>query len=113
MKKLELEQALNDLKAITTIANKQDYNTSTGINRLVNSVSNVLNTEYKRLDEDKIDITCPRMFVDFPDVEINITAIKLNMVEKMNEKLKEFVMRDYKIIDFGLEENYFYIKYTM
>ena len=119
MKKEELENIMTNLKSITNIASKQDYNTSTAINKLVNQINPIIKAEYDRLDKDKVEINCPKILIF-----TNRDALKIKMLvqDYMNDKLKELVIGGYKIIDYGkldeeiMDDNtrtlYFYIKYT-
>lgn len=119
MKKVELEDIMRNLKEISNVSSRQDYNTSTAINKLINQINPIIKAEYDRLDKDKVDINCPKILIF-----TNRDALKIKMLvqDYMNDKLKELVIGGYKIIDYGkldeeiMDDNtrtlYFYIKYT-
>lgn len=127
MKKLELEEIMNNLKEISNVASRQDYNTSTAINKLINSITPHIKTEYERLNADKVELNCPRIFMDELDVEhldlgqdiYNPESYVVSCImNNMNEKLAELVSEGHIIIDYGIETSIngsgllYYIKYT-
>ena len=82
------------------ISNQQNFNISSAINKHLVKVSNLLHKEYNRLDADKIDINCPRLLLIVGPDFVNKEQKALS--EVLNEKMKELVLSDNKIIDFGL-----------
>ena len=49
MKKVELEDIMRNLKEISNVSSRQDYNTSTAINKLINQINPIIKAEYDRL----------------------------------------------------------------
>ena len=60
MKKIEIENIINNLTELKKFSNNLDYNTSVVINKTINNIIPVLNKEYQRMDDEKITINCPR-----------------------------------------------------
>lgn len=114
MKKLEVEEMLKTCENIRNISNKQNYNISTAINQQLNKIINKLKEEYNRMDADKITINCPAIIlIKASDLQYQ----EMSLSDYMNNKMKELVMNNYKIIDFGIssvDNNliYAFIKYT-
>lgn len=111
MKKNDVELVINTLKDIKCITDKLDFKTSSHINQLLIKIMPIMENEVKRLDDNNIEITCPKLLIlDEESVEVGQT-----MAECINIKLTELVQNGFKIIDFGMYdiENYVgYIKYT-
>lgn len=114
MKKSDIEDMLKYCEAIKEISNKQNYNVSTAINQNLVRVTKKLKEEFDRMNNDKLVINCPSIIL------IKASDLKyqeMSLSDYMNNKMKELVMNDYKIIDFGIsnvEDNFIYafIKYT-
>ena len=114
MRKTDIDDMLKACETIKDISNKQNYNVSSVINQNLVKVTNKLKEEFDKMDKDKLVINCPSIIL--------IKAVDLkykddNLSDYMNNKMKELVMNDYKIIDFGIshvEDNciYAFIKYT-
>lgn len=110
MKKQELEQAINDLKGIKEVSDKQDYLVSSAINVKYNAVLNVLDKELRRMSTEKVEVNCPKILL----LEHNQKG-KTTFTDSINSKLQELVLADYKIIDYGVFDSnpeMAFIKYT-
>lgn len=113
MKKVELETAIDALKDLKLISDRLNYNESVAINTKLMLALPVLEKELTRLEAEKIDIACPQLIV----LGVKDVNTKQTLSDFVNEKLKELVLADYKIIDYGLYSNntsdvYVFIKYT-
>ena len=51
MKKIEIENIINNLTELKKFSNNLDYNTSVVINKTINNIIPVLNKEYQRMDD--------------------------------------------------------------
>lgn len=119
MKARDIEEIQKFLSEIKDFSNKQDYNTFTFINQRIVKILPILDTELKRLELTNVEMNCPKIKIF---TNRNAKESKQTVEEYMNERLKELVLDDYKIIDYGkLDETfeddntrtiYFYIKYT-
>ena len=119
MKIKDIENIQSWLKDIKSVSDKQSYNVSSEINKSLVKIIPILNDEYNRLTDNHIDIDCPRICI-FTNRDAK--EYKQTVQDYMNNKLRELVSNDFKIIDFGkLDESfeddnsrtiYFYIKYT-
>ena len=113
MKKSDLELVIETLEDIKTISNRLDYNSSTSINKRLSTVLPILEKEYERMSEDKIEIHCPKLLVftakDIPDK-------KVTLIDCANNAMEDLVKKGYKIIDFGINTDsssiFIFIKYT-
>lgn len=108
MKKQELEDMIKSLNNIKDIINKENYNLSSAVNmNLIHVVPN-LEKELERMNTEKVVINCPSLKLIDNDDD--------NLEKKLNEAIKELVLQDYKIIDFGMfgtmNNLSGYIKYT-
>lgn len=114
MKKLEIEEMLKACNGIRDISNKQNYNVSSAINQQLVKITNKLKEEYDRMDKDKITINCPAIIlIKASDLQYKEQSLS----DYINNKMKELVMNNYKIIDFGISgisgnQIYAFIKYT-
>ena len=113
MKKSDLDLVIETVKDIKTISNRLDYNTSTAINKRISTVLPILENEYERMSNDKVEIHCPKLLIlstkDVPDNKITLTDFTNNV-------MADLVNSNYKIIDFGITTDstgvFVYIKYT-
>lgn len=114
MKKIEVEEMLKICDNIQNISNKQSYNVSSAINQNLVKIKNTLKEEYNRMDNDKITINCPGIIlIKASDLQYKEQSLS----DYINNKMKELVMNNYKIIDFGISgingnQIYAFIKYT-
>ena len=116
MKKTELEGAIEDLHEIKKITDKQEYLVSSAVNVKYNSIIKVLDKELKRLDNEKVEVNCPKLLI-IKSPKILQKKDDIDIQTAVNKMLEELVKQDYKIIDFGLmsfnEDMYTaFIKYT-
>lgn len=113
MKKSDLDLMIETLNDLKTISNRLDYNSSTAINKRIMTVLPILEKEYERMSEDKIEIHCPKLLIlsakDIPDKKVTLT-------DCTNNVMADLVNGGYKIIDFGIVTDstgiFVYIKYT-
>lgn len=113
MKKSDLDLVIETVKDIRTVSNRLDYNSSTAINKRIATVLPILEKEYERMSEDKVEIHCPKLLIlstkDIPDNKVTLTDFT-------NDVLADLVKSGYKIIDFGITTDsagvFVYIKYT-
>lgn len=114
MRKSEIDDMLKACDNIRNISNQQSYNVSTAINQNLVKVTKKLKEEFERMDNDKLTINCPAIIlIKASDLQYQ----EMSLSDYMNNKMKELVMNNYKIIDFGIsnvENNFIYafIKYT-
>lgn len=109
MRKSDLETMIKNLKEVTDLCNKQDYNTSSYVNTRILPSVQILEEEYERLDSNKIEINCPQ--IELIDLK---TAMEANrtLVEQANYRMRELTINQFKVIDFGFLNEAIYIKYT-
>lgn len=115
MKKQDIETIQKYVDEIKQISDKLDYNTSSAINQRLVKVTPLLKSELDRVDNNKIEMDCPQIIIIKSNDVINRKENK-SITDYMNSKLKELVINEFKIIDFGIvpngEEIYAFIKYT-
>lgn len=114
MRKADIEEMLKNCNTIKDISNKQNYNVSSAINQNLVKVINKLKEEYDRMDKDKITLNCPAIIlIKASDLQYKEQSLS----DYINNKIKELVMNNYKIIDYGISgingnQIYAFIKYT-
>ena len=114
MRKSDIDDMLKACETIRNIFNKQNYNVSSAINQNLVKVTNKLKEEFERMDNEKLVINCPAIIlIKAADLRYQ----EMSLSDYMNNKMKELVMNNYKIIDIGIsnvEGNFIYafIKYT-
>jgi len=114
MRKSDIDNMLKICENIRNISNQQSYNVSSAINQNLVKITGKLKEEFERMDNDKIVINCPSIIlIKAADLRYQ----EMSLSDYMNNKMKELVMNNYKIIDFGIsniEGNFIYafIKYT-
>ena len=116
MKKSDVELIIETLNDVKTISNRLDYNSSTAINKRLMTVLSLLETEYTRMSEDKIEINSPKiMLVGVDDIKC-ASDNKMSLTEFTNDMMEDLVNKGYKILDYGPVINngtiIVYIKYT-
>lgn len=115
MKKQDIEMLQKYVDEIKQVSDKLDYNTSSAINQRIVKITPLLKSELDRVDNNKIEIDCPQIIVIKSNEVMNRKENK-SITDYMNNKLKELVLNEYKIIDFGIvpngQEVYAFIKYT-
>lgn len=115
MKKQDIEMLQKYVDEIKQVSDKLDYNTSSAINQRIVKITPLLKSELDRVDNNKIEIDCPQIIVIKSNEIMNKKENK-SITDYMNNKLKELVLNEYKIIDFGIvpngQEVYAFIKYT-
>lgn len=115
MKKQDIEMLQKYVNEIKQVSDKLDYNTSSAINQRIVKITPLLKSELDRVDNNKIEIDCPQIIVIKSNEIMNRKENK-SITDYMNNKLKELVLNEYKIIDFGIvpngQEVYAFIKYT-
>lgn len=115
MKKQDIEMLQKYVDEIKQVSDKLDYNTSSAINQRIVKITPLLKSELDRVDNNKIEIDCPQIIVIKSNEIMNRKENK-SITDYMNNKLKELVLNEYKIIDFGIvpngQEVYAFIKYT-
>ena len=115
MKKQDIEMLQKYVDEIKQVSDKLDYNTSSAINQRIVKITPLLKSEWDRVDKNKIEIDCPQIIVIKSNEIMNRKENK-SITDYMNNKLKELVLNEYKIIDFGIvpngQEVYAFIKYT-
>lgn len=114
MRKTDIDDMLKACDNIRNISNKQNYNVSSIINQNLVKVTTKLKEEFERMDKDKLTINCPAIIlIKASDLQYQ----EMSLSDYINNKMKELVMNNYKIIDFGIsnvDNNFIYafIKYT-
>ena len=116
MKKLDLENMIKELQELKKYSDENlNYNQSVIINKYIIDVIPKLKNEYERMDKDKITVNCPQLFL----IKAENPFAKFEgktLTEYLNDKLKEYILNNYKIIDYGVMPQtngiYAYIKYT-
>jgi len=117
MKKSEIEQSIKILKDLKKSTEKLDFNTSVLVNQHVMGILPILEKEYARLDEDKIELNCPELKIIGVDTTLE-TNKKEKLADEINRVMRELVSEEYKIVDYGIVSPvlnnvmYAYIKYT-
>lgn len=115
MKKQDIEMLQKYVDEIKQVSDKLDYNTSSAINQRIVKITPLLKSELDRVDNNEIEIDCPQIIVIKSNEIMNKKENK-SITDYMNNKLKELVLNEYKIIDFGIvpngQEVYAFIKYT-
>lgn len=112
MKKEDIEMIIARVKEVKRIGDQQTYNLSTAINQNLMKVFPLLENELDRMNNEKITINCPALLLIGAEGEIKDIN---ELTNRLNNKMQELVMNDFKIIDFGLCGNsslMAYIKYT-
>lgn len=115
MKKSDVELIIDTLKDLKAITDRLDFNTTTRANQKIMSILPIMEAEYKRLEEDKIELNGPKLTIigtsDVPDTKMKLT-------DYVNKVLEDLVNSGYKIVDYGITNDiassnmYVYIKYT-
>lgn len=115
MKKVEMEQIINNLKELKNITDSQEYLVSSKANELFIKVMPLLDKELQRLSETNVEVNSPALLLfEYKDIE----KTNKSVTDFINSKLQELVLSDYKIIDYGLFNKntngdiLIYIKYT-
>lgn len=114
MKKQELEQIIDDLKAIKNLTDKEEYLVSKEANQHFIKILPILNKELERMDTSKVEVNCPAIMIIKMEQSFQGKS-KFTLTDCINSRLEELVLNDYKIIDFGLQPGnpeIAYIKYT-
>ena len=112
MKKQDIIEIIDDLKAIKSLTDKEIYLVSKEANQHFVKIFPKLEEELKRMDNNNVEVNCPSiMLIKDAKAKTDFTST----TELINTKIQELVMQDYKIIDFGLQPgnpDIIYIKYT-
>ena len=119
MKLQDIDNLQKYVDEIKLISDKLDYNTSSAINKCITKIAPLIKDERNRLESSNVDIDFPKLKI-FTNREAK--EHKMTVQDYMNYNLRELVINQYKIIDFGkLDEEYeddnsrtiyMYIKYT-
>lgn len=99
MKKVDLENSIEDLKSIRDIASKLDYNTSVAINQKLIKIIPLLETELHRMTRDNIDVSSP---VYMEITQSDCEDLHKSMDNYINDTLINLTENDAVIIDFGI-----------
>ncbi len=99
MKKVDLENSIEDLNLIRDIASKLEYNTSIAINQKLIKIIPLLETELHRMTRDNIDVSSP---VYMEITQSDCEDLHKSMVDYINDTLINLTENDAVIIDFGI-----------
>lgn len=119
MKLDDINKSIDLLKTLQNYLNGLEYNVSSYSNQILVKVLPILQDEKARLESSNVEINCPKIKIfTNQDAKNN----KQTVEEYMNYCLRELVVNNYKIIEYGkIDEQYaddntrivyFFIKYT-
>ena len=119
MKLDDINRSIDLLKTLQDYLNGLEYNISSYSNQILVKVLPILQDEKIRLENSGVEINCPKIKI-FTNLDAKNN--KQTVEEYMNYCLRELVINNYKIIEYGkIDEQYaddntrviyFYIKYT-
>lgn len=110
MKRTEVVEAIENLKQIKQITDKEEYLISSAVNQRYNKIINILDNELKRMDASGVEVNSPaiKLLKHNPESDTTFT-------DAINKELQQLVLNNYKIIDYGIignDSTEAFIKYT-